>query len=115
MDGRMKHALQLLANDEFQPKYPHGDLYYLDICGDLYVTVDGSHRSIACKTVGVNEVYARVDQVDVDDTEYQEWVDRRDRNDRPDLTPNTDDHHHNPKQEYRGAIQRLHDWLGNRR
>ena len=115
MEGRITHALQLLANDEFQPKYSHGKLHYLDICGDLYVTVDGSHRSMACKTVGVNEVYARVEQVDVDDAEYQEWVDRRDGNDRSDPTPNIDDHHHNPEPAYRGPIQRLYDWLGNRR
>jgi hypothetical protein len=114
MEGRMKHALQLLANDEFQPKYPHGKLHYLDICGDLYVTTDGSHRSMACKTVGVNEVYARVEQVNVDDTEYQEWEDRHDGNDRPASTSTTDDRHHNPGPEYCGPIQRLHNWLGNR-
>lgn len=59
MNGRLTFALELLLNGEFQPKYsspPH----YIEIDGEFYVGNDGNHRTLACKAVGVEEIYARV-------------------------------------------------------
>ena len=110
MEGRMKSALEMFADERFQPKHTESP-YYMEVCGDFYVSMDGSHRSMASKVVGIEEIYANVDVVDVNESEYQEWVDRRHR-DRPtsstsdatEATPDgaTDD---------RGLIQRLSEWI----
>lgn len=109
MEGRMTGALRLLIDNEFQPHYEDEDLYYREICGDLYVSLNGSHRSIACKTVGIDEVYANVEHVDVTESEYREWVARRDGTYESD---DDDDQRPDPPPEYRSPMQRFREWLG---
>lgn len=79
MKGRMTSALQLLLEEEFQPWYPHDQPYLMEVCGDFYVDSDGSHRSMACKLVGIKEIYANVSVADVNESEYRTWVEHRDR------------------------------------
>lgn len=78
--GRIESVLQLMIDGRYRPEYVenHGMPHYREICGDLYVGSDGNHRSIACKAVGIDKIYAQITEYDVDETEYQRWKAHRD-------------------------------------
>lgn len=112
MDSRMERALRLLAEGQFQPRYGGRNRpVYREICGDFYVTVDGSHRSMACKTVGVDEIYAEVEVVDVDESEYRMWVESRDREPPTPPTIDVEETRSDPGPESKGVFQRFRDWF----
>lgn len=60
MKGRIEYVLRLLLENEFQPKYTFDPPHYIEIDGEFYVGNDGNHRTIVCKAVGVERIYARV-------------------------------------------------------
>ncbi|WP_154019900.1 hypothetical protein [Halococcus sediminicola] len=78
--GRIESVLQLMIDGQYRPEHVenHGMPHYREICGDLYVGSDGNHRSIACKAIGIDKIYAQITEYDVNETEYQRWKARRD-------------------------------------
>lgn len=78
--GRMESAFERLIDGRYQPDYIRNNAmpHYDEIDGDLYVGVDGNHRSIACKTVGIGSMYARITEHAVDVEEYRLWKARKD-------------------------------------
>lgn len=54
--------LDWLLNGKFQPYYQNEGFIprYIEIGGDIYVHNGGIHRTITCKAVGVEQIYARL-------------------------------------------------------
>lgn len=74
---RIKPHFTQLLEGRFRPRYEvEGTSLprYVEIAGDLYVGIDGNHRSIACKAVGVDEIFAQVTPIPVDEEKYQRWI-----------------------------------------
>jgi len=61
---RLKIILELLIGGEFEKEYERSPKIE-GIGGDYYVAVDGVHRTLAFKAIGLEEIYARVIEIPV--------------------------------------------------
>jgi hypothetical protein len=61
---RLKDILELLIEGEFEKEYEHPPKLE-GIGGDYYVAVDGVHRTLAFKAIGLEEIYAGVIEIPV--------------------------------------------------
>lgn len=80
LGNRIEITLRRMINGRYRPEHTRNNQmpHYKEICGDLYVGQDGNHRSVACKYVGVDEIYAQISEYDVDEDAYNRWKAQRD-------------------------------------
>jgi|AntDeeMetagen285_2_1112576.scaffolds.fasta_scaffold05281_3 hypothetical protein len=58
---RLKKILRWMVEGEFKTDYDDYDLpHFVEFDGKFHVTKDGRHRSIACKAVGVGDIFGEV-------------------------------------------------------
>lgn len=75
-EDRLERSLTRLLKGVYDVAWePPNAPVYAEYCGEYYVATDGTHRSLACKAVGVEEILGTVYIHDVDEAEYQAWVD----------------------------------------
>lgn len=75
VERRLVKVFQLLLDGRFQPKYDWEKPGYIEVAGDLYVSFDGIHRTIACKVAGIERIHAYVEHYpEVATTPYRNWM-----------------------------------------
>lgn len=75
VETRLIRVFRQLLNGQFRPKYEWGKPSYIEIDGDLYVSLDGTHRTIACKVAGVERIHAHVEHYpEVATAPYRNWM-----------------------------------------
>jgi hypothetical protein len=62
--ARLKAVLELLIDGEFKQECKRPPKIE-GICGDYYVAVDGVHRTLAFKAIGLEEIFAEVIEIPV--------------------------------------------------
>lgn len=71
-EERIEGVLEMLLAGEFKPKYTSKPPKYIEVNGDYYVGSDGNHRTIVAKAVGLEELFADVTVIPVDESSSSE-------------------------------------------